>query len=62
MEKEFPAITEVAGKHNLPLIIFSASGGVQECKRVCFPLMQMAKTSTVIEKFKEKWWIIFISI
>jgi acetyl-CoA carboxylase carboxyl transferase subunit beta len=46
------AITEVAGKHNLPLIIFSASGGAR-MQEGMFSLMQMAKTSTVIEKFKE---------
>ncbi|MBQ1802422.1 MAG: acetyl-CoA carboxylase, carboxyltransferase subunit beta [Lachnobacterium sp.] len=46
------AITEIAGKHNLPLIIFSASGGAR-MQEGMFSLMQMAKTSTVIEKYKE---------
>lgn len=44
-------ITEYAGKKKLPLIIFSASGGAR-MQEGLFSLMQMAKTSAAVEKFK----------
>lgn len=44
-------ITEYAGKKKLPLIIFSASGGAR-MQEGMFSLMQMAKTSAAVEKFK----------
>lgn len=46
-------ITEYAGKKKLPLIIFSASGGAR-MQEGLFSLMQMAKTSAAVEKFKNK--------
>ena len=45
-------ITEYAGKKKLPLIIFSASGGAR-MQEGLFSLMQMAKTSAAVEKFKK---------
>lgn len=42
---------EYAGKHKLPLVIFTASGGARMQEGI-LSLMQMAKTSAVIEKFK----------
>lgn len=44
-------IVEYAGKRKLPLIIFSASGGAR-MQEGMFSLMQMAKTSAAVEKFK----------
>ena len=44
-------IIEYAEKRRLPLIIFSASGGAR-MQEGMFSLMQMAKTSAAIEKFK----------
>lgn len=44
-------LTEYAGEKNLPLIIFSASGGAR-MQEGLFSLMQMAKTSAAIERFK----------
>ncbi len=44
-------ITEYAGKKKIPLIIFSASGGAR-MQEGLFSLMQMAKTSAAVEKFK----------
>lgn len=44
-------ITEYAGKKKLPLIIFSASGGAR-MQEGLFSLMQMAKTSAAVERFK----------
>lgn len=44
-------ITEYAGRKKLPLIIFSASGGAR-MQEGLFSLMQMAKTSAAVEKFK----------
>ncbi|MCR5747380.1 MAG: acetyl-CoA carboxylase, carboxyltransferase subunit beta [Lachnospiraceae bacterium] len=44
-------LTEYAGRRKLPLIIFSASGGAR-MQEGLFSLMQMAKTSAAIEKFK----------
>lgn len=46
------AITEVAGRKNLPLIIFSASGGAR-MQEGMFSLMQMAKTAAAIKKFQD---------
>ena len=43
---------EYAMNHHLPLIIFTASGGARMQEGI-LSLMQMAKTSAVIEKFKE---------
>lgn len=45
-------IAEYAGKKKLPLIIFSASGGAR-MQEGLFSLMQMARTSAAVEKFKE---------
>lgn len=45
-------LTELAMKKKLPLIIFSASGGAR-MQEGMFSLMQMARTATAIEKFKE---------
>ncbi len=45
--------TEYAGEHKLPLIIFTASGGARMQEGI-LSLMQMAKTSAVIEKFKNE--------
>ena len=44
---------EYAMEHKLPLIIFTASGGARMQEGI-LSLMQMAKTSAVIEKFKEQ--------
>ena len=44
-------ITEYASRKKLPLIIFSASGGAR-MQEGLFSLMQMAKTSAAVEKFK----------
>lgn len=43
---------EYAMEHELPLIIFTASGGARMQEGI-LALMQMAKTSAVIERFKE---------
>ena len=43
---------EYAMEHKLPLIIFTASGGARMQEGI-LALMQMAKTSAVIERFKE---------
>lgn len=53
-------ITEYAGRKKLPLIIFSASGGAR-MQEGLFSLMQMAKTSAAIEKFKKEGGL-FISV
>lgn len=45
-------MAEYAGKKKLPLIIFSASGGAR-MQEGLFSLMQMAKTSAAIERFKK---------
>lgn len=45
-------LTEYAGKKKMPLILFSASGGAR-MQEGLFSLMQMAKTSTAVEKFKQ---------
>lgn len=44
-------LAEYAMKRNLPLIIFSASGGAR-MQEGMFSLMQMAKTSAAINRFK----------
>lgn len=43
---------EYAGKHHLPLLIFTASGGAR-MQEGMESLMQMAKTSAAIEEFEE---------
>lgn len=45
-------IAEYAGKKKLPLIVFSASGGAR-MQEGLFSLMQMAKTSAAMERFKQ---------
>lgn len=45
-------LAEYAGKRKLPLIIFSASGGAR-MQEGLFSLMQMAKTTAAIERYKE---------
>ena len=45
-------LTEYAMKKKLPLIIFAASGGARK-DLPAFSLMQMAKTTAAIEKFKD---------
>ncbi len=45
--------TEYASENKLPLIIFTASGGARMQEGI-LSLMQMAKTSAVIEKFKNE--------
>ena len=44
---------EYAGKKNIPLVIFTASGGARMQEGI-LSLMQMAKTSAVIQKFKDE--------
>ncbi len=44
---------EYAGKHKLPFIVFTASGGARMQEGI-LSLMQMAKTSAVIQKFKDE--------
>ncbi|SEA27445.1 acetyl-CoA carboxylase carboxyl transferase subunit beta [Pseudobutyrivibrio sp. ACV-2] len=44
---------EYASEHKLPLIIFTASGGARMQEGI-LSLMQMAKTSAVIERFKNE--------
>lgn len=44
---------EYAGKHKLPFVIFTASGGARMQEGI-LSLMQMAKTSAVIQKFKDE--------
>lgn len=46
-------VIESAAKHQLPLIIFSASGGAR-MQEGLFSLMQMAKTSAAIAKFSKQ--------
>ena len=46
-------IAEYAGKKKMPLIIFSASGGAR-MQEGMFSLMQMAKTSAAVERFKKE--------
>lgn len=43
---------EYAKNHNLPLIIFSASGGARMQEGI-FSLMQMAKTSAAVKRFSD---------
>ena len=45
-------LTEYAMKRKLPLVIFAASGGAR-MQEGLFSLMQMAKTTAAIEKFKD---------
>lgn len=44
-------LAEYAAKHRLALVIFSASGGAR-MQEGLFSLMQMAKTSAAVERFK----------
>ncbi len=46
-------LVEYAGRHHLPLILFCASGGAR-MQEGLFSLMQMAKTSAAIERFKRE--------
>lgn len=46
-------ITEYASEHNLPLVIFSSSGGAR-IQESMHSLMQMAKTTSVIKQFQNK--------
>lgn len=45
-------LAEKAGKKNLPLVIFSASGGAR-MQEGLFSLMQMSKTAAAIHRFRE---------
>ncbi|MDO4614718.1 MAG: acetyl-CoA carboxylase carboxyltransferase subunit alpha/beta [Lachnospiraceae bacterium] len=47
------AITEEAGRRQLPLVIFSASGGAR-MQEGMYSLMQMAKTAAAVERFKKR--------
>lgn len=51
--EKITGITELAMKKKLPLLIFSASGGARMQEGI-ISLMQMAKTSAAIEKFRQK--------
>jgi acetyl-CoA carboxylase carboxyl transferase subunit beta len=53
-------LAEYADKKQLPLIIFSASGGAR-MQEGMFSLMQMAKTSAAVQKFKDNGGL-FISV
>ena len=46
------AVGKLDGRHKLPLIIFSASGGARMQEGI-LSLMQMAKTSAAIERFSQ---------
>lgn len=50
--EKFARAAELALENNLPLVCFSASGGAR-MQEALFSLMQMAKTSAVIEKLKQ---------
>lgn len=52
---------EYAIEKNLPLIIFSGTGGGARMYEGCISLMQMAKTSSALAKFHEKG-LLFISV
>ena len=58
--EKITSLTELAAKRKLPLIIFSASGGAR-MQEGLFSLMQMAKTSAAIERFKAEGGL-FISV
>ena len=51
--EKFTLAVEYAMKNNLPVVAVSASGGAR-MQEGMFSLMQMAKTSAVVEKFSEK--------
>jgi acetyl-CoA carboxylase carboxyl transferase subunit beta len=51
--EKFTLAVEYAMKNNLPFICVSASGGAR-MQEGMFSLMQMAKTSAVVEKFQSK--------
>lgn len=53
-------LCEYAGKKKLPLILFAASGGAR-MQEGMFSLMQMAKTSAAVERFKDNGGL-FISV
>ena len=46
-------VIETAGERHVPLILFSASGGAR-MQEGLFSLMQMAKTSAAIERFRRR--------
>lgn len=50
--EKFARAAELALEKNLPFVCFSASGGAR-MQEALFSLMQMAKTSAVIEKLKQ---------
>ena len=58
--EEVARLAEYADKKNLPLVIFSASGGARMQEGI-FSLMQMAKTAAAVEKFKNNGGL-FISV
>lgn len=58
--EKITALTEYAGARKLPLLIYAASGGAR-MQEGLFSLMQMAKTSAAIEKFKKNGGL-FISV
>ncbi len=51
--EKFVRAGEYCLKHNIPLICFSASGGAR-MQEALFSLMQMARTSAVLEQMKQK--------
>lgn len=53
-------LSEYAGKKKLPLLIFSASGGAR-MQEGLFSLMQMARTASAVQKFKDNGGL-FISV
>ncbi|MGX2974725.1 acetyl-CoA carboxylase, carboxyltransferase subunit beta [Ursidibacter arcticus] len=57
---KFVRAAEYALEHNVPFICFSASGGAR-MQEALFSLMQMAKTSAVLAKMREKG-VPFISV
>ncbi len=60
MGDELTAMFEYAVENRLPVIVFSASGGARMQEGI-FSLMQMAKTSSAINKFSEAG-LLYISI
>ena len=58
--EKISALTELAGKRGLPLILFTASGGAR-MQEGLFSLMQMAKTAAAVERFRQSGGL-FISV
>ncbi|MCW9014032.1 MAG: acetyl-CoA carboxylase, carboxyltransferase subunit beta [Gammaproteobacteria bacterium] len=58
--EKFVRAANVALEHNIPLVCFSASGGAR-MQEALFSLMQMAKTSAVLQKMSKRG-IPFISV